>query len=70
MVTEGAPDIVTTYSLFSRAPHAEFLIDRQGYLRAISAGDRVWADAQALLTAVRQLSEERTVAPEAGEHVH
>ena len=70
VVTEGGPDIVTTYSRFAREPHAEFLIDRQGYLRAISAGDRVWPDAQALLTAARQLNEERSVAPEASEHVH
>ena len=70
VVTEGAADIVTTYSLFAEAPHAEFLIDRQGYLRAISAGDRVWPDSQALLAAVRQLNEERTVGPEASEHVH
>lgn len=70
VVTEGAPDIVITYSLFSRAPHAEFLIDRQGYLRAISAGDRRWPDAAALLAAVRQLDEEPSIAPEASEHVH
>src|SRR5262249_47194120 len=70
VVTEGAPDIVTTYSLFPRAPHAEFLIDRQGYLRAISAGDRAWPDTAALLAAIRQLNEERTVAAEASEHVH
>jgi putative copper resistance protein D len=70
VVTEGGRDLVTTYSLFSRAPHAEFLIDRQGYLRAISAGDRRWPDGQALLAAVRQLNDEPTLAPEAGAHVH
>jgi putative copper resistance protein D len=69
VATEGARDIVTTYSLFSPSPHAEFLIDRQGYLRAISAGDPPWPDAQALRAAARQLNEERP-APEAGEHVH
>jgi len=70
VVTEGAHDIVATYSLFSREPHAEFLIDRQGYLRAISAGHRAWPDTQALLAAARQLNEERAVAAEAAEHVH
>jgi putative copper resistance protein D len=69
VVTEGAHDIVTTYSLFSPAPHAEFLIDRQGYLRAIAAGDPPWPDGRALLAAARQLAEERP-APEASEHVH
>jgi putative copper export protein/mono/diheme cytochrome c family protein len=70
VVTQGAHDIVATYDLFSRAPHAEFLVDRQGYLRAISAGDRRWSDVQALLAAARQLNEERSVAPEPSEHVH
>jgi putative copper resistance protein D len=70
VVTEGAPDLVAAYSLFSRASHAEFLVDRQGYLRAISAGDRQWAEPQALLAAVRQLSDEPAIAAEASEHVH
>jgi putative copper resistance protein D len=70
VVTEGGHDIDTTYSLFSRAPHAEFLIDRQGYLRAISAGGRTWPDAEALLAAARRLDDEPTGAPEASEHVH
>ena len=70
MVTEGAHDIVTAYSLFSREPHAEFLIDRQGYLRAIAAGERSWPDPGALLAAVQQLNEEKARAPDPGEHVH
>jgi putative copper resistance protein D len=70
VVTDGGPDIVTTYSLFSPAPHAEFLIDRQGYLRAISAGDRQWTDPPALLAAAGQLDAEPTVGPEPAEHVH
>jgi putative copper resistance protein D len=70
VVTDGAHDIVTTYSLFSQAPHAEFLIDRQGYVRAISAGERRWPDGGALLATARQLNEERSVAAEPGEHVH
>jgi putative copper resistance protein D len=70
VVTEGARDLVAVYDLFAGAPDAEFLVDRQGYLRAISAGQRTWAGAPALLDAVRQLNEERAVAPEAAEHVH
>ena len=70
VVTEGASDLVAAYGLFSREPHAEFLIDRQGYLRAISSGDRSWPDVSALLALVKQLDEEKTLAPDPGEHVH
>jgi putative copper export protein/mono/diheme cytochrome c family protein/peroxiredoxin len=70
VVTEGAADIATTYSLFSQEPHAEFLIDRQGYLRAISSGDRAWRAPETLLAAARQLNEERSRASEPSEHVH
>jgi hypothetical protein len=70
VVTEGAADLVAAYGLFSREPHAEFLIDRQGYARAVSAGDRSWADVGALATLVQRLNDEKTVVAEPGEHVH
>jgi putative copper resistance protein D len=70
VVTEGAGDLVAAYGLFAREPHAEFLIDRQGYLRAISAGERSWPDVGGLLTVVHQLNDEKTTAPDPGEHVH
>jgi putative copper export protein/mono/diheme cytochrome c family protein len=70
VVTEGAGDLVTAYGLFAREPHAEFLIDRQGYLRAISTGGRSWPDVGGLLTVVHQLNGEKTTAPDPGEHVH
>src|SRR5205823_14102406 len=39
VVTDGAADVVTTYRMLAPGPHAELLIDRQGYVRAIwSAG--------------------------------
>jgi putative copper resistance protein D len=69
VVTEGATDIVRTYDLFARLPHAEFLIDRQGYLRAVVAGERVLPGADALLAEVTQLNDEKP-APLAAEHVH
>jgi putative copper resistance protein D len=69
VVTDGAHDIVTAYGLFSRQPQAEFLIDRQGYLRAISAGERAWPDLDALVAAVKQLNDEKPAA-DAGEHTH
>jgi putative copper resistance protein D len=70
VVTEGAHDIVTAYSLFSREPTAEFLIDRQGYLRAISAGDRAWPDMGALVRIAQQLNDEKAAVAEPDEHVH
>jgi putative copper export protein/mono/diheme cytochrome c family protein len=70
VVTEGAGDLVTAYGLLAREPHAEFLIDRQGYLRAISAGERSWPDVGGLLTVIHQLNDEKTTAPDPGEHVH
>lgn len=71
VVTEGAPDILTTYRLFTDAPHAEFLIDRQGYLRALAeiepgAGA---PDPELLLAEVERLNAEPASAP-ADEHVH
>ncbi|MBI4245734.1 MAG: c-type cytochrome, partial [Candidatus Rokubacteria bacterium] len=71
VVTAGAEDIVRTYDLFGRAPHAEYLIDRQGYLRArwAAAGD-THRDLNLLLAEVQQLNEEKTAGPPADEHVH
>jgi putative copper resistance protein D len=70
VVTEGAREIVTAYGLFARGPHAEFLIDRGGYVRALStpAGDPA-QPLGALLAAVQALNDEGPATP-AGEHVH
>ena len=71
VVTDGAREIVDTYRMFSAAPHAEFLIDRQGYLRAIAgaAGD-VTRDPNLLVAEVQQLNTEKTPPPPPAEHVH
>jgi len=70
VVTEGAPEILETYRLFSTAPHAEFLIDRQGYLRAITAAaDDAGRDPALLVAEVQQLNREKAPPPPA-EHVH
>jgi putative copper resistance protein D len=71
VVTDGAQEIVDTYRLFSPALHAEFLIDRQGYLRAIvaAAGDPR-RDPNLLLAEVQRLNEEKAVPPPPAEHVH
>ena len=67
VVTGGAADIVTTYSLIAPGPHAEFLVDRQGYLRAQASGT---FDTGRLLSNVQTLNEEKVVAPPPSEHVH
>jgi putative copper export protein/mono/diheme cytochrome c family protein/peroxiredoxin len=71
VVTDGAVDVIETYGLFSGGSHTEFLIDRQGYLRArwtIAPGNAV--DVTPLLAGIQQLNEEKAVAAAAAEHVH
>jgi putative copper export protein/mono/diheme cytochrome c family protein len=71
VVTEGAPDILATYRRFDDAPHAEFLIDRGGYMRARwSARGDTGRDVNLLLAEVQELNEEKVEAPPADEHVH
>jgi len=71
VVTEGAREILETYRLFSTAPHAEFLIDRQGYLRAITAAaDDAGRDPALLVAEVQQLNREKAPPPPPAEHVH
>jgi putative copper resistance protein D len=70
VVTEGAREILEAYRLFTRAPHAELLIDRQGYLRAIAADASALRDANLLLAEVQQLNQEKTPPPPPAEHVH
>jgi putative copper resistance protein D len=68
VVTDGAAEIVRTYGLFMPGAHAEFLIDRQGYLRALEAAPR--GGTERLLANVQTLNEERVVVAPAAEHVH
>ena len=70
VVTEGAGEIVAAYRLFATAPHAELLVDRQGYVRAITRGSGEAAEPNALLAQIAQLNEEQTQAPAPEEHVH
>jgi putative copper resistance protein D len=67
VVTDGAAEIAATYGLFARGPHAEFLVDRQGYLRAI---DTRGLDTETLVANAEALSRERIVAAPPAEHVH
>jgi len=71
VVTDGADDIVATYGMFAAGPHAELLIDRQGYVRAIWRGEPGAMPVPAALTAqVERLNEEKSVPPFPDEHVH
>ena len=67
VVTDGAPAIVTTYSLLTPGPHVEFLVDRQGYLRAVEAAPR---GTERLLQNVQALNEEKVIVAPPAEHVH
>ena len=71
VVTEGAADIVTTYGLLAPGPHAEVLIDRQGYIRASwreSSGGI--PDAAAVQSQVEKLNEEKSPPAFPDDHVH
>jgi hypothetical protein len=67
-VTDGGAEIVTTYRLFAPGPHAELLIDRQGYLRAIWK-DGVVPEVAAVQAQVEKLNQEKAP-PFPDDHVH
>lgn len=70
VVTEGAEAIVTAYRLFAASPHAEFLIDRQGYIRAIAQSGGEAAELEPLLAQIQELNQEKAPAEAPAEHVH
>ena len=70
VVTEGAQAIVTAYHLLAASPHVEFLIDRQGYIRAVTRGSGAAGDLDKTIAEVQRLNEERTAASAPEEHVH
>ena len=71
VVTDGAVEILAAYRLFAGPPHAEVLIDRQGYVRAIArGGGGAAADPNALLAEIQQINEEKAPGPAPEEHVH
>lgn len=72
VVTHGNADIVATYGLFAPgAAHAELLIDRQGYIRAIWREDRGGVpEAAAVQAQVERLNEEKAPPPVPDDHVH
>jgi putative copper resistance protein D len=85
IVTEGGPEVFEAYALFRRSfseqgslpdpplpSYMEFLIDRQGYIRARwIAGERVgWANTENLVREVEKLNTEKPLVTAADEHVH
>ncbi len=85
VVTDGAEEAFAAYGLFRRSlseagmrpdaplpPHMEFLIDRQGYIRArwIAQENTGWANTDILLGEIAQLNQEKPSAPAPEDHVH
>jgi putative copper export protein/peroxiredoxin/mono/diheme cytochrome c family protein len=72
VITDGNEQIAAAYRLFApRAPHAEFLIDRQGYIRAIWRSDQTgMPDADAVQAQVEKLNEEKSPPPLPDDHIH
>jgi peroxiredoxin len=72
VVTDGNEDIAAAYRLFAPgAAHAEFLIDRQGYIRAIWRSDQTgMPEADAVQAQVERLNEEKSPPPLPDDHVH
>jgi putative copper resistance protein D len=82
IVNEGIREITETYKLFARSladdkplpatPHVEYLIDKQGYIRArwLPAEGTAWEDFKGLISQVDLLRKEKPRAPAPDEHVH
>ena len=85
LIIDGSEETFATYGLFRRslseagmrpdAPipaHMEFLIDRQGYVRArwIAGESRGWTNTEILLREIGRLNQEQPSAPAPDDHVH
>jgi putative copper resistance protein D len=82
VVAEGNAEILESYALLARSfndngllaapPHAEFLIDKQGYIRArwLPAEGPAWDELGNLLAQAERLNREKPSAPAPEEHVH
>jgi peroxiredoxin len=72
VVTDESEDITAAYRLFAPGTaHAELLIDRQGYIRAIWRSDQTgMPKADAVQAQVERLNEEKSPPPLADDHVH
>ena len=82
IVIEGIREVVETYKLLASSfnsekpiastPHAEFLIDKQGYIRArwLPAENTGWRNFNLLTQQIDALRKEKPTAPAPDEHVH
>jgi putative copper resistance protein D len=85
VVTDGATEAAITYTLLRKSlsptgrlpippfpAHIEFLIDRQGYVRArwLPGSDPGWARTEDLLETIAWLNQEKPSAPAPDEHIH
>jgi putative copper resistance protein D len=85
LVTDGSREAFDTYALFRRSfseqgtlpdppvpPHMEFIIDRQGYVRArwIPRDGPGWDKMENLLRDIDRLNQEKPSAPAPDDHVH
>jgi putative copper resistance protein D len=81
LAVEGSEEIVAAYTqLAPLAPpvrsavlaHVEFLIDRQGWIRArwVPGQEPAWTDSAFLLAEVQRLDKEAASAPPPDDHVH
>ena len=82
IVSEGGREITETYKLFARSfndenpvlntPHVEYLIDKQGYIRArwLPAENDAWRKSELLMAQVDLLRQEKPRAPAPDDHVH
>ena len=73
VITAGNEDIDSTYRMFAPggSAHTEFLIDRQGYIRAMWRSDRAGMPSAAAVQAeVERLNEEKAPPPLPDDHIH
>jgi putative copper resistance protein D len=70
LVTDGNADIVAAYRMFAPGPHAEILVDRQGYIRALWRGDARVPGSGAVQAEVERLNDEKSPPPFPDDHVH
>jgi putative copper export protein/mono/diheme cytochrome c family protein/peroxiredoxin len=73
VVTEGNEDITAAFRMFARgSAHAELLIDRQGYIRAIWRSDQTgdMPETEVIQAQLEKLNEEKTPPPPPDDHIH
>jgi hypothetical protein len=72
VVTDGAEDITAAFRMFAPgAAHAELLIDRQGYIRAIWRSDQTgMPDTDYIQAQVEALNAEKAPPPPPDDHIH